>query len=490
MITERIFHWAKLTPNRTAVVYNGRPRSYRAFAQQIAAARGYFARQGYAGSGCAALVIDNLMEFWIFSLALRSLGLTTVAMRAPATVGKLGLADLRCVVTSAGETWPDLDSACGKLGLPLLSVSLDGEAALDLEAPAPAHPPGGHILWTSGTTGASKLVLMSAAVDAVMLPRKVDAFGMNQDTVLCTFNFPAWTGPGYRFSASPWTVGGAVVIEQAHKPHEALNYPGITHAVLVPGLLATILSAPADAFPRSDTMQLAVGGGAMTRRQVERTKARITPHLFNWLASTEAGGIALTPLHGPEDHRWHRILPGRVVEIVDEAGRPAPTGEVGRVRVATAGGPTRYLNNQAATRVFFKDGFFYPGDLGVFRSDGRMALHGRFTDIINLAGRKFSPVPIEDRLTEVLGVSAVYIFAMQEDSGEEGAHVVLETSTPIDRERLKAALKKELPGFPRTRVYYVAEFPRNQMGKLLRQELRAKAIAGLAPSAKMDQSRS
>ena len=338
MITERIFHWAKLTPDRTAVVYNGRPQSYRAFARRIAAARGYFARQGYAGSGCAVLVVNSLMKFWIFSLALRSLGLTTVAVRSASAVSTLGLRNLRCVVASAGETWPDLDSACDKLDLPLLSVSLDGEAGLDLEAPGTAHPPGGHILWTSGTTGASKLVLMSAAVDAVMLPRKVDAFGMNQDTVLCTFNFPPYTGPGYRFSAGPWTVGGTVVIKQAGKPHEALLHPGITHAVLVPHLLATILSAPAHAFPRSDTMQLAVGGGTMTRRQVEQAKARITPHLFNWLASTEAGGIALTPLHGPEDHRWHRILPGRVVEVVDEfrpsradrRGRPGSGGDRGR----------------------------------------------------------------------------------------------------------------------------------------------------------------
>ena len=172
--------------------------------------------------------------------------------------------------------------------------------------------------------------------------------------------------------------------------------------MLVPAVLATILAAPADAFPRNDTMQLAVGGGAMTRTQVEQAKARITPRLFNWLASTEAGSIAFTPVDTPEDHKWQRLVPGRVVEIVDESDRPVPTGEIGRVRVGTEGGPTGYLNDEAATRAFFKDGFFYPGDLAVMRSDGRMALQGRVTDIINVRGDKISPAPIEDRLGELL----------------------------------------------------------------------------------------
>ena len=403
MITQLIFDWAKQTPDRTAVIYNGRPWSYRSFAQAIAVARGYFARRGYVGPGYAVLAVYSLMDFWILSLALRSLGLTTMAVRSTAEIGKLrlpivraevaklGLPSVRCVITSSGDTWAGLDGLCTELGLPLLSVSLAGEPALALEAFEAPHPLGGHILLTSGTTGTYKMVLMSPAFDAVRLRERVELFGMNQDTVFCVFDFPAWTGAGYGWPASTWIAGGAVVIEQGREPYQALLRPGITHAMLVPVKLAAILAAPAGAFPRNDTMQLAVAGGAMTQTQVDQAKARITPRLFNRLASTEAGGIAFTPLDTPEDLRWHRLVPGRVVEIVDESDRPVPTGEIGRVRVSTAGGPTSYLNDETATRAFFKDGFFYPGDLAVIRSDGRMALQGRITDVINVRGDKDFP---------------------------------------------------------------------------------------------------
>ncbi len=486
MITQLIFDWAKQTPDKTAVIYSGRPWSYRSFAELIAVARGYFVRRGYVGPGYAVLAVRNLMRFWILSLALRSLGLTTVVVWSAAEVGKLGLPNVRCVITSPDENWPRLEGLCTELGLPLLSVSLAGETALALDAFEAPHPEGGHILLTSGTTGTNKMMLVSPAFDSFFLWRNVEVIGMNQDTVLSVFGFEASTGIGYKWAASPWTVGGAVIIEQGRELYQALLRPGITHAVLVPTVLASILAAPADAFPRNDTMQLIVGGGALTRSQVDQVKARITPRLFNWLGSTEAGVIAFTPMDAPEDQKWHRLVPGRVVEIVDESDRPVPTGEIGRVRVSTAGGPTSYHHNEAATRACFKDGFFYPGDLAVIRSDGRMALQGRVTDVINIQGAKIFPAPIEDRLGERFGVSGVCLFSMQNDSGEEVIHVVIETPTPIDSERLIAAINQELRGFHRARFHFVAALPRNQTGKVLRQTVRANVIASQPPSARKD----
>jgi acyl-coenzyme A synthetase/AMP-(fatty) acid ligase len=486
MITQLIFDWAKRTPDRTALIYNGRPFSYRWFAQAIAVARGYFTRRGYVGSGYAVLAVFSLMDFWILSLALRSLGLTTVVVRSVAEVGELGLPNVRCVIKMRGEIWLGLDHVCTELGLCLLSVSPDNEAPLGLEASEAPHPLGGHILRTSGTTGIYKMVLMSPAFDAVFLRSRVEYFGMNQDTVLCVSDFWPWTSPGYNWAASPWTVGGATLIEQGCARYQMLLRPGITHAMLTPGMLVSILTAPVGAFPRNDTMQLAVGGGTMTRTQVDQVKARITPRLFNYLGATETGCIAFTALDTSEDHRWHRLEPSRVVEIVDESDRPVSPGEIGRVRVSTAGRPTSYLNDEAATRAFFKNGFFYPGDLAVMRSDGRIALQGRVTDVINVRGDKIFPAPIEHRLCELFGVSGVCLFSKQNDNGEEEIHVVIETPTPLDSDRLIAAIKQELGRFLLARVHYVAALPRNEVGKVLRQAVRAQAITSQPPLARIN----
>jgi hypothetical protein len=54
-------------------------------------------------------------------------------------------------------------------------------------------------------------------------------------------------------------------------------------------------------------------------------------------------------------------------------------------------------------------------------------------------------------------------------------HVVIETSTSIDSGRLTAAINQQLAELPR-RVHYLTAPPRNQMGKVLRQEVRLKVI--------------
>jgi len=325
------------------------------------------------------------------------------------------------------------------------------------------------------------MVLNTPAIDAVFLRQKVNVTGMNRETVLSVFDFPAWSAAGYRWAASPWLVGGTTVIDQAREPYRALLQPGLTHAVIVPARLDPILAAPGNTFARNEALRLAVGGGALTRRQVEQAKARITPRLFSWLGSTEADGIAYTPLETAEDQRWHRLLPDRVVEIVDDFDRPVATGQVGRVRVGTADGPTGYLGNDAATEIFFKDGYFYPGDLAVTRSDGRIALQGRATDVINMRGHKIFPGPIEDRLSEFLDVSGVCLFSMQDESGEEEIYVAIETATPIEPELLQAAINRELKAYPRARVRYVSSLPRNPMGKVLRQAVRARIFTTSAP---------
>src|SRR5262249_27454908 len=189
MIIQLIFQWAEQTPERTAVIYNGEAWSYRSFARAIAIARSYFARRGYLGPGYAVLTVSNPMIFWIFSLALRSLGLTTFSVGSPAKLSpailrKLGLTNVRCVITCPGEIREGLDGLCTELGLNLLSVSLAGETPLPLERPEALHPLGGEILLTSGTTGTFRMLLMRPGTDASIFRRDVEVFGIYQLSLL------------------------------------------------------------------------------------------------------------------------------------------------------------------------------------------------------------------------------------------------------------------------------------------------------------------
>jgi len=476
MIAETIFEWAERAPAKTAVVYNGQALTYRTFAANINLARGYFSRRGCVGPGIAVLVIVNLLDFWVLSLALRTLGLTTIVVQDLAGFEALNLPQVRCVVASAGETMPGLEECCAARGYPLFQVSLAGEAGLGLNDIAPPDRPGGHILQTSGTTGSRKMVLMDPSFEAAFMRERRELLGVDETSVVDSFGFHAGTGVGYNSPVSTWLAGGAVVMAKGLERHTSLLYPGITHALLIPETLGSILAAPEGAFPHSEIMHLSVTSGAATQAQIDHARARITPHIFNRIGSTEVNSWGNTRLETEEDHRWHRIAPGRVVQVVDDLDRPVRPGEAGRVRVSTSDGPNGYLYDEEATRAFFKDGFFYPGDLAVLREDGRIALQGRVTDVINIKGHKVLPAPLEARLREALGVSDVCLFSMQDDHGEEQLHLMIEAPAPIDTSILVPVLRGELFGYPGAHVQFTARLPRNDTGKVVRREVVARAL--------------
>jgi acyl-coenzyme A synthetase/AMP-(fatty) acid ligase len=474
MITQLIFGWAKQTPDKAAIIYDKQPWSYLALAQLITTARDYFARSEYVVPGYAVLAVRHFLSFWVLSLALRSLGLTTLAVPggAAAVQAVRKVLPVRCTIISPREI--EL--------LQLFSHSFANKSAALVEA-SDLPPPGGHILLTSGTTGTYKMVLMDEACDAVTFRRRVEIFGIDRDSEFNVFDLAPWTGAGYKWPGSTWSVGGTVVIEQKGPLHGTLLRPSMTHAVATLPVLDQLLAAPAGAFPRNEKLQLDVVGGTMTLAQFEQAKDRITPRVFSGLGSTESGVIAFTPLNTGEDRKWHQIAPRRIVQIVDQAERQLPTSEMGRLRIKTEQGePTGYLGDEVATRTFFKNGFFYPGDLAVMRSDGRIALRGRSTDVINVQGLKIHAAPIEDRLAELLSVSGICLFSLQNDSGDVDTHVVIESSNPIGAERMIAALKQELRGIARACVHQFPALPRNQMGKVLRQSVLANVIANQAHS--------
>jgi acyl-CoA synthetase (AMP-forming)/AMP-acid ligase II len=476
-VSDLLFAWAQRIPDKPALVHNGVAVSYAELAHRVAQARGWFARNGLSGPGIAVLATRHLLEFWIQALALRSLGLTTISPRDGDTLETLALPDARGIIGSATGSRSALEADGEAAGLPCLSPSIIDEPPFWPTATRSVEQAGGHILLTSGTTGLPKKVLSAPSFEPAYIHHRRSIMGFPHNYIGVLFDFGAWTGAGYRGVVCTLTAGATMILQQGGRRYEPLRYPGVTSMAMVPTMAAELLATPSELVPRNPAMEIQVGAGALNAWEIEALKERFTPHLFTAFGSTEARVTAFTPLLTPEDYRWHRLVPGRGAQVVDDEDRPLPAGRIGRLRVPTTDGPTGYLHDEAATRAFFKDGYFYSGDLAEFSDNGRMAVHGRVTDVINWRGQKILPLPIEERLREILQVGGVCLFSMPNDAGEEEIHAVLETRTPIEPARLRDALRSELAGYEGAHVHFTPALPRNDNGKILRQETRERALA-------------
>jgi acyl-coenzyme A synthetase/AMP-(fatty) acid ligase len=162
------------------------------------------------------------------------------------------------------------------------------------------------------------------------------------------------------------------------------------------------------------------------------------------------------------------------VEIVDDDERLCGVGEEGRLRVRLAERDcTEYLDDPEATARFFRNGYFYPGDIAVRREDGRIRILGRVDDVLNVQGNKLAIGPLVDKVQRMLGITSVCLFAGLADDGKEEVVVAIEGDRLPPKEKLDL-LARGFPHFGRVRVELVREFPRTAMGtqKVRRAELR------------------
>jgi acyl-CoA synthetase (AMP-forming)/AMP-acid ligase II len=470
MLIQKIYMHAQNTPEKNAIVYNTTSISYRRLARAITAVRQYLSEQNFPNMGVAVLAVESRLHFWGLGLALRSLGLTTIVAPSLREIDRLRLPDIRCVVTTDAENRPDLVEFCAAMGWRLVVVPVAtlpyGAAGTAPQLPDPAVRTGGHILLTSGTTGVYKKVLVEPAYEDTWFSFRRSVSELSKESVVFV-SFPGWTAVGYLLPSCIWDAGGTVVIYQGDKLSEALRYPGITDVIMVPGMLASLLSSLEDGWRRNDAMRLEIGGGPLSRAMADQARQRLTRRLFTFIGATEASVITLTPVEEPDDLVWHRPLPGREVQIVDEGDQVLPAGRVGIVRVRPLPGAPGYLDDPEANRAFFREGYFYSGDLGVIDGDGRLALHGRSGDVINIMGQKLAVAPIEKNLQEALGVGGVCVFAAPDANGETVLHLVIESRRRIPQADVEAAFKIDAP-----RVGYfthrVEVLPRNHMGKIQR----------------------
>jgi acyl-coenzyme A synthetase/AMP-(fatty) acid ligase len=224
-------------------------------------------------------------------------------------------------------------------------------------------------------------------------------------------------------------------------------------------------------LPFNPEMQIVTGGASLPWRVAEQAMARLTPQLISGLGSTEAGAIACTRVQGPRDQLTHILDPSRQVEVVDDEDKPVAPGMSGHIRVRLRPGDAEgYLGDEAATRAFFRDGFFYPGDLGFIDGSGRLALEGRASEVLNIGGDKISALPFEQSIQANTGASGACMFAETEGGGEPSLHVVLELDRPLTE--AEQQFMGSLTSGWEAHIHYIRTLPRNDMGKINRSELR------------------
>ncbi len=350
-------------------------------------------------------------------------------------------------------------------------------------------------LYTSGTTGLPKGVMLANRNLMALIGNIVDDWRMDADsvTLVCM--------PLFHIGGCGWAMvslfrGGTAIVVRDFVPDHILSLiteHRITNALLVPAMLHAVSMVPGAAGGDYSSLR-AVNYGASpitTTVLVASMNTLRCPHVQVY-GMTETSGVITRlaaedhDIDGPRSHLLRSAgqpYPWVELRIVDMgSGQVCEPGQTGEVVTRSAQNMLGYWNKPDETvRTVDADGWLHTGDAGYLDAEGFLFLTDRVKDMIVSGGENVYPIEVENVLNAHPAVSEAAVIGVPHERWGETvkAIVVLRPGASATAPELMAYAKDRLAGYKcPTSVDFAPDLPRNPSGKILKKDLREPFWAG------------
>jgi acyl-coenzyme A synthetase/AMP-(fatty) acid ligase len=323
---------------------------------------------------------------------------------------------------------------------------------------------------SSGTTGRPKLMARAYEQALGSIERMRPYVGSSRVFT----RFPPLAGAGFSFRVASFLEGGTVLVRNA--VFQDLLHDSVG---LVQGSPAQIDALCEGVTPGGRKIPRLLVWGAQMPPRLLRHWLQYFDEIDLGYGSREASGVGRMKVRTmPEDGIVEYVIDdGTEVQIIDDAGNSLPPNARGTVRIRNKSLARGYIGAPDASERAFRDGWFYPGDVGVLTSEGKLRLHGRLNDQFNFGGVKANAADVDEAALRVSGVKRAVSFAETNNRGvdELGLAVVLAdgaepaAAAQAIRQTCEAALGVAL--VPKA-IYAVPDLPLNESGKEARATVR------------------
>lgn len=419
-------------------------------------------------------VIQSARRPWrtiLLTLALGRIGASAAPRDHPPELAKAAIefdagaspGSLPLIVT--GRDW--YRPADRKAGVPPVPIQGEGNAVA-------AHFP------SSGTTGRAKSIVVTHAALAHRVESARHGIPLPPRARVMSTTVP---GSGYGFLCVLRTLwdGGTLVLSNgpADAPSQLATHR-VEHLTGMPYWLDAVAAAlPSGASPVPALHSVAFAGGSMPATMIDRIRERLCERVECVYGATEIGCAATGDMRvlGAIAGGVGTAVAGVRIDAVDDEGRALPPGETGRLRLA---GPGVALGYAGLASDAFDGDAFTTTDLGAVGADGIVRLEGRATDVIDLAGVRVQPGPIEEALFAVPGVNDAAVVGGTGPKGEPQLWAAVVATRDLSVDAIERVLGARRVRARPSVVARVARIPRNEAGKVDRNALRA-LLAAAAP---------
>ncbi|MBX3510518.1 MAG: AMP-binding protein [Hyphomonadaceae bacterium] len=338
------------------------------------------------------------------------------------------------------------------------------------------------IVFTSGTTGPSKGVRVTAA-QLWTLGGAYYGFMRADDRILLMLPLFHIASLGALYGAI--SAGASMTVVEAFRPAEfwsVVRRSGATTNVGLNGAWMNMIAkaTPVGAADRDHKFRIALitSPDPIARDFAERFGC----DLFAAYGMSEASGIAISEINTPKNRTVGKLREGIEGRLVDEHDIEVPPGEPGEL-IIRAGHPwvlnDGYHNNPEATAQAWRNGWFHTGDVFTQDGDGDLYYVDRNKDVIRRRGENISSLELEAEIRGFAAVRDVAAVGVKDDAAGEEVLAIIEPldAAAFDPAALTEFLIARVPHFMVPRyVRVVASLPRTATNKVQKVELRREGL--------------
>lgn len=480
----------RLHAMKPAVIHGDRQLSYADLGDRSDALACALVRAGVQTGDRVALCINNSIEYIIAYFGILKAGAVIVPLNMQLVARELGVLLQDCsphtVVTESScheSLRKAIDALPEKPCILVVSVVIAQPFERAMLKPVSVLADNlAMILYTSGTTGKPKGVMLSHANLIANAESIIDYLGLTAfDRMMVVL--PFYYSYGNSLLTTHIKVGATMIIDNRFLYPNAvlatMQKEEVTAFAGVPSHYAILLRKSAfRSYTWPHLRYVTQAGGAMSPEMIREFK-QILPRTSFYVMYGQTEATARLSYLPPEllDMKFGSIgiaIPGVELKVLSEGGIPVQPGEVGEIVARGKNVMAGYWDAPDESSQVLRNGWLYTGDLARCDSEGFLYIVSRKKDMIKSGAHRISPLEIEDvvnRMPCVLESAAVGI----PDAllGETITLFVVLSEQPGTVESILEACGKNLAPYKVPKqIKIVSALPRTSSGKIKREELK------------------
>jgi long-chain acyl-CoA synthetase len=472
-IVAQIFSYAGQMPDKTALLDGKREVSYKGLCQGICYAQSVLRDKYALQQGDTIILAANKQISFVFAyFAAHLLGVMVVPIDPETNTNRYQYI--------YEKVQPKLVVGFTHTDYAVEFAEFDGQLEIPTEQVYPEADCIADIIFTTGTTGEPKGVTLTQA-NIAAAAKNINSFIGNTEQDVELLALPISHSFGLGRLRCVLSKGATILLLGSFANMKRFfrfmdEYP-VSGLAMVPSSWAYVKKMSGERlFDFADKLKyIEIGSAAMPMEEKQLLLNRLPDtRICMHYGLTEASRSAFIEFHQQKEylHTVGKATPGMQIVIKDEQGNNCPLGMEGEICVKGDAVTKGYYKSDAINAQSYWGDYFRTGDWGTMDAEGYITLKSRKKELINVGGKKVSPIEVEDALRTIPAIQDCACVGIPDKNhvmGEVVKAFIVTSQSDLDYTQMSQLLGKQLEAYKVPVEYEViASIPRTSSGKIQR----------------------